>query len=257
MSSRSRLSLIDFATMKWRVFWYNFQWPDYVWALDGWIARASLVIPLLGYLIIFNDTVAGYITSFTVLGGPPPAWHVIDGSTRLKMMYLGLVALAAANALYFWRRPRLMKWGTSEESFIDNAMRGFKVGDFVRINSTIRERDALTQDGKYYTAEWDRFLSLADGERGGPNRDADFSGVHFEEAKARFGSLLRSMLTDYYFGVVTQHRAALVVCLVLAALGYLLLAIPALDLFLRVMSVVLGIGQTTQGAVLPVSAAVP
>lgn len=246
MPSKSKLLLTDIIAMKWRVFWYNFKWPDYVWALDGWIARASLGIPLLGYLIIFNDTVAGYLSSFDVLAGPPPAWHFIDGATRLKMMYLGLVSLAVANAVYFWRRPRLMKWGTSEESFIDNAMRGFKVGDFVRINSTIRDRSALTQDGKYYTAEWDQFLGLADGERGGSGREADFSGVHFEEAKARFGSLLRSMLTDYYFGAVIQHRVALVVCLVFAALGYLLLAIPAIDLFLRVMSVVLGIGQATQ-----------
>lgn len=242
--ARSRLGLFDFAIMKWRVFWYNFKWPDYVWALDGWIARASLGIPLLGYLIIFNDTVAGYLSSFDLLAGPPPAWHFIDGATRLKMMYLGLVALAAANAVYFWRRPRLMKWGTSADSFIDNAMRSFKVGDFVRIHSTISDRDALTQDGKYYTAEWEQFLGLADGERGGPNRQADFSGVHFEEAKARFGSLLRSMLADYYFGAVIQRRAALIICLAFAAIGYVLLAIPAIDLFLRVMSVVLGLNPS-------------
>lgn len=128
-------------------------------------------------------------------------------------------------------------------------MRGFKVGDFVRVNSTIRDRDALTQDGKSYTAEWDQFFDLADGERGGPGREADFSSVHYEEAKARFGSLLRSMLTDYYFGVVTQHRAALVVCLVLAAIGYLLLGIPAVDPFVRVMSAALGITPSRYRAV--------
>jgi len=224
---------------RWSSFWYNFAWPDYVRELDGWVARASLAIPLVGYLILFNDTIAGYLTSFDILAGPRPAWSLVDGPARLKALYLGLLALAAANALYRWRRPYLLRWGTSEQDYVSWAMENLTVGDFVRINSHIRSRAPFTQSGKYYSGEWDTFLAMADGERGGPNRPEDFRQVDFAGAKARFGSLLRGMLSEFYFEAVRERRISLIFCLAFARTGYTLLAIPAVDLFLRVLSVII------------------
>ena len=77
-------------------FLYNFAWPEYVGLFDGWVARCAVAVPLLGYAIIYNDTVASYF-EFTRLAGTSPSPFGLSPIMKLKLTYFGLVILGASN----------------------------------------------------------------------------------------------------------------------------------------------------------------
>ena len=71
-------------------FWYNFGWSDWVSYIDGWIPRLSLSVPLLGYLILFNDQV-GDALQFVHLTSAKVAEFGLTGSQRLRFIYFALL----------------------------------------------------------------------------------------------------------------------------------------------------------------------
>ncbi|ESQ09362.1 MAG TPA: hypothetical protein DIW77_05960 [Chromatiaceae bacterium] len=43
---------------KWQRVVYNYRWSDYVGYIDDWIPKIALSVPIVGYLILFNDRVS-------------------------------------------------------------------------------------------------------------------------------------------------------------------------------------------------------
>ena len=88
----------------WHGFAYNLRWSDYVWLLNGRITKLTIMIPLIGYLLLFNDLVAQHI-SFENSTHSDAQMFGLSATTRLRLLYVGLVLLGAANAAYFMFRP--------------------------------------------------------------------------------------------------------------------------------------------------------
>jgi hypothetical protein len=64
--------------------------------------RLTVLIPLVGYLIIFNSYVIHYLElAKELVGNPPPS----GASTRLLLIYFGLCALAAGSVIYAYMCP--------------------------------------------------------------------------------------------------------------------------------------------------------
>ena len=93
------LSLFDKLRTRWQVFQYNFQWPHYDWLLDGWLSRLAYGVPLVGYLVLFNDTISANL-QFESLAGQIYSPLGLSSGARLKFIYLGLVFLGLGNVLY-------------------------------------------------------------------------------------------------------------------------------------------------------------
>lgn len=91
----------------------------------------------------------------------------------------------------------------------------------------------MTLDGKYYDSEWDGFAEAARDPGEGTDR-VERNGS-WDEAQSRYGSLLRSILRETFFRGDTQRRLWLSICVVLSTVGYLLLAVPSIDLFVKVV----------------------
>lgn len=223
--------------LRWDIFTYNFAWPSYVAWIDGWIARCAIAIPLVGYLILFNDTVASHlkfdeITNFR-------SSLLIDTATRLRLIYFGLIFLGLSNALYRWRRPYLMRWGDSQAKYIEWSLQHATISTFIEMNSAIRnsEYDPLTTEGKYYTQQFQTFLDDAEGKIPEDSRlNRNFNQGHWTNSIGKHGSLLRSILIETYFRETRKRRICLITCLFLASIGYLCLAIPSMNLFVAVVN---------------------
>ena len=151
---------VDHWKMKWGIFAYNYCWSDYVFLLDGWIAKCAMAVPVIGYLILFNDSVSQHL-SFNKLASESVTWFGLSSVVRLKLIYFGLISLGTANILYRLRRPFVFKIGTSEFNYVENALKHFTVSAYIDINGTIRHEGHHTLHGKYYDAEYDAFLDLA------------------------------------------------------------------------------------------------
>ncbi len=235
------ISLTDRMKMRWYSFSYNFGWPEYMPLFDGWVARCAMAVPVVGYLILFNDSIAEHI-SFDRLAAETTSAFGLTASARLKLIYFGLLFLGIANILYRWRRPWVMRMANNQIDYVERGLKHFPIGTYVELHDMIRYRgrDAYTRHGKYYDNEWEDFVEAATGSRPGANiRDTSKRSGHWNEAKSKFENLLRSILTETFFREAYHTRRWwLVICLVFAAIGYLLLAIPSVDLLLKVLLVI-------------------
>ena len=229
---------LNYLRMKWQIFTYNFAWPKYVFLLNGWLAKCAMAVPFVGYLIIFNDTVSSHL-SFDRLANESASAFGLTSLARLKFLYLGMVSLGVANAFYYLRRPYVLRIGIDQVEYVDRALKNFTLENYISIHDEIRHSgyDPYTRHGKYYDSEYESFMNYA-----APSSDGGLAAMsqqfHWVDAKAKYETLLRSMLIENYFRNSIKNRVSLSISLVLAVLGYVLMAIPSADLFLKVMRVI-------------------
>ena len=223
---------------KWRVFQYNYSWPDYVWLLDGWIARSAMAIPVVGYLILFNDSVSEHL-KFENLAAENTSPSGLSSGARLKFIYLGLLFLGCANISYRLVRPTVMRLGINQYDYVEAGLKHFTFSSYLNMHDAIRHSGfgPHTIHGDYYDIEWDGFKAAALGPEAGASGDR--VEAHWVGAKSKYEGLLRSILIETYIRNVIKRRGLLSICIFLALVGYVFLTVPSADLFVKVMKVIL------------------
>lgn len=216
---------------RWNTFVYNYAWSDWVAYIDGWIPRFCFFIPIVGYLILFNDRIVGLMEFHTLTREASFDWG-LNTSIRLRCVYYALFFLGISNLIYRIRKPYAFRFGRNVADYTRTALEVFTLGDFINIHGTIRHEGHLTLDGKYYDSEWEGFLAAA--RNPGEGTEKVVRSGSWEDAKRAYGSLLRSMLRENFFRSDTRRRVWLSICVVLSTFGYTLLAIPSIDLFIKV-----------------------
>jgi hypothetical protein len=224
-------------SMKWTTFLYNFGWSDWVPFLNGWIAKCAMAVPVVGYLVLFNDGVARHLSFNDLASEEQLSVFALHASTRLKLIYFGLIFLGSANILYRWRRPYIFHIGTDQFDYVERALVHFTVETYIDIHSVIRHEGHHTPHGKYHDAEFDGFLDKATGRNS--RGVAPHAVSNWSEAKSKFEGLLRSILIENFHRNNIKRRFALTCCLLSALCGYALLLIPSADLFVKVIRVTL------------------
>lgn len=98
----------------------NIMWRNFV---PGWhilrnignlaAVRLTIFIPLVGYLVVFNNKVVEWLELTKEFVGVPPAIG-LTVSPRLLLIYFGLCAVAVGSAIYSMLCPQEIKhYGTS------------------------------------------------------------------------------------------------------------------------------------------------
>jgi hypothetical protein len=215
----------------WSDFSYNYRWSDYVKYIDGWIPKLALSVPIIGYLILFNDKMSELLI-FDEIANEDTLSFGLSGLQRLRILYFGLIFLGISNFIYHINKPRHFKLGTNLADYTKVCLEMLNLGDYSQMHHTIREEGHLTPNGKYYDSEWDGFEESATNTNEGTDqvlRDGDWEG-----AKRKYGGLLREILAENYFRYDIKQRFWLSLCLTLSTIGYALLLVPSLDLFIKV-----------------------
>jgi hypothetical protein len=222
----------------WQTFIYNYQWSDYVVYIDGWIPKLAFSVPILGYLILFNDKTSDFLI-FQQLANEHISSFGLSGVQRLRLLYFGLIFLGISNFIYRVRKPYQFKFGSNYMDYSRCCLEIFTLSNYNDIHHQIRREGHLTVRGKYYDSEWDGFLNRASNTDEGKNtvaRDGDW-----EAAKKKYGSLLLDMLYENFFRSDRGRRGWLTVCLLLSSFGYVCLLFPSFDLFIKVLLSMIGV----------------
>jgi len=213
-------------------FWYNFRWSDWIGFVDGWIPRFAFFVPLLGYLILFNDNITGLL-SFNELTN---SYNLLDGissSERLRLLYFGLIFLGLSNIIFRIKKPYIFRFGTNIREYTTNCLNTLSFESFQRMHMGIGEDGPYTQSGKYYDSEWEGFKEAALNE--GEGSDIVKRNGHWEDAKLKYGSLLRAILNEHFFKKDVARKGWLLFCVSISSFGYVLLIIPSFELFTKVI----------------------
>lgn len=222
--------------LRWGTLAYNYGWSDYVFFLDGWIAKCAMAVPIIGYLILFNDSVSQHL-SFNHLASEGAKSFGLSAGARLKFIYFGLIFLGSANIVYRLWRPFVLRVGTNQFEYVEKALEHFTASDYINIHGAVRQEGHHTLRGKYGDAEYDAFLTLATGERVDGQGRLVQSPSDWSRAKSQYEDLLRSMLLENFFRNDVKRRGYLTSALAFALVGYALLSVPSIDLFIKVLAV--------------------
>lgn len=219
--------MCDYLQIKWEVFAYNFKWADYIPLFDGWLPRCAIAVPVVGYLILFNDLMVSYLT-FDEITSDSTEFFIFSSIERLRFVYFGLILLGVSNILYRWRRPWVHKIGKSYDEFTRLGLEIFLLSDYEDFHDKIQTIGHCTPQGDYNNRDWDNFLQVA---TGGANEIQVLTRADFTRAKQQYESVLKSILYETFFRESVKRRRSLSICIFLAVVGYMLLAAPSADLF--------------------------
>jgi hypothetical protein len=85
-------------------------WADLRGIGNSNTVRASIIVPVIGYLIILNSTVADYLKLHGIewVHQPASVWDHL-WSLKLYLIYFGLMFLGVGAAIYQWKCPSFVK----------------------------------------------------------------------------------------------------------------------------------------------------
>jgi hypothetical protein len=81
-------------------------WTDLRGISNSTAAKSTILIPLIGYWIMFNESAVRWLQLARQLGGGDTGDHI---SPRLLWLYMALCAIGVATFIYAWRCPAEVK----------------------------------------------------------------------------------------------------------------------------------------------------
>lgn len=192
-------------------------WTDLRGISNTPAARAVILIPLIGYWIIFNDRIVSFsaLSHFLFHSTPAPEHF----PWRLFATYFGLCFVAVGSLLYQWRCPAQIKHYATATDYVGSVFPNISGIELGRVEEALRAGDKAAKAALAEIQQsWAPFPSPED--RTEVKRRQDYSARNYLQA---------------YFDFCNRSSPSIrKVAGACYAAGFFCLAIPSLDIFLRV-----------------------
>lgn len=192
-------------------------WTDLRGISNTPAARAVILIPLIGYWIIFNDRLVSLsaLSHFLFHSTPAPEHF----PWRLFATYFGLCFVAFGSLLYQWRCPAQIKYYATATDYVGSVFPNISGIELGRVEEALRAGDKAAKAAHGEIQESWAHVPLSE-ERAEAIRRDDHRARNFLQA---------------YFDLC--NRSSPVIRRLAGACytaGFFCLAIPSIDIFLRV-----------------------
>jgi hypothetical protein len=181
-------------------------------------ARVTLLLPLVGYLIIFNKNVADFLQLASQFAGANDTHFGI--APKLMLVYVGACAIALGQVLYGVFCPGEVKAYGHETPYVLDAMRVTKDFEYEKLEAALRKSEYRNE----YVRMRDRY------EREGTPIT--------EDQKAHINN---GVLHLYFRWLNNRWWAARWLTAACYLIGFVCLAIPSAGVFYRVMKIIFGV----------------
>jgi hypothetical protein len=200
------------------------------------LVRSTMFIPLLGYMIVFNDSLLPYLKltpdvlpSSSHTGSA--AGNVSDALNRLRFIYLGLCSLAAGSFLYHWLCPIEIANSHSKNEFVELER---ELSTPVSVE-TMRKKLSKLDVGIIQIHDMDEVLRTDTSEFIGGLLGAN-TKLAWLEWSNRNRSMITSLLTMQYDVANESLSFGRYFVSALFALGFALLLKPSVSIFLEILN---------------------
>jgi hypothetical protein len=196
--------------------------------------RVTVLIPLVGYLIIFNSYIVKYLELAKEIGGGPPVDNV-SVSSRLLLIYFGLCAVALGSVLYARFCPDEVKHFGTSAAYVGGD--GRSIGDFAL--EAIEARLRSSPLAKRYTEIRERFDLIRTDRQGRLSVDYSHDALR-EDLAALKTEAFNAILHLYFEHLDRSHPLVRALSSLLFTIGFVCLLVPSLQVFWRVLTLLLG-----------------
>lgn len=210
--------------MKSRIDWKFLRWETVKSVASNDFTRVVGLIPIAGYLILFNDEIAGML-SFDALAGVTGAERspfFLDGLTKLRLVFFGSLCMFCSFLTYRLFRPELLEAAKSDLEFSELVRQRYSVYDLAQIEERVHSESWVERTEAFWIVSGTQRAKkhVVSGYR------PDVRAFMFSEHGDYIGFLAR----EWWVGMMHTYRPARICALVLGVLGYAMLAFPTFDI---------------------------
>jgi len=192
-------------------------WSSLDAALTNYAVRAVYVLPIAGYVVLYSDYFQ-HLFRFTVLSR---SWGFLTFTSRSNLIYHGSLILLFAFGLFWLYCPRLLRYRRRRYQFVTEIV-------------TARERSTIL----HISSELTPYLESAQAVGGRTRAILGYltqRGEQLGSGAGEYEDIIPAMLSCYYNWQNFTRPYLRTAIFALTAIGYVLVGLPALDLFFRVL----------------------
>lgn len=203
--------------------WKILRWDSVKGIANNDFTRVVSLIPIAGYLILFNDEIMG-LASFNTLAGVgegDASPFVLQGLTKLRLVFFGSLLVFCSYATYRVFRPDVLETSNNDLEFSNQVGQRYSVYELAEIEKQVHSESWAKRTEAFWVV------------LGKPrSRTPLVSGYRPDVRDHMFsdhGDYISFLAREYWVGMMHTHRLARVSSVVLGIVGYLLLAFPTVD----------------------------
>ena len=215
-------------------------WARLCMALDTRASQVLVAIPIVGYILIFNDQISSFFEFDRITNGGTLIFSTLE---RLRLLYFGLIILGGATLWLRLRCPTEILENPSKSDFVREKLSELSVYEIARIYNDLEVRFSygLFDDVPFDKKSLDVFIIFASDRAitpssGGPiSMEQLWSNLskirNTEEAKVKCDEFLKHLLeAKHDYENYSSRREVFVLALFGAFSGFLIL-LPSIDVF--------------------------
>ncbi|OWV40369.1 hypothetical protein [Mameliella alba] len=210
--------------MKSRTDWQVVRWETVKAVANNDFTRVVGLIPIAGYLILFNDEIAGML-SFDALagvGGTERSPFLLDGLPKLRLVFFGSLFVFGSFVTYRVFRPEVLEAAKSDLEFSEIVRQRYSVYELAQIEERVHSESWVERTEAFWTVLGKRRPKkpVVSGYR--PDVRAEMFSKH--------GDYIGFLAREWWVGMMHTYKPARIISLVFGFLGYFMLAVPTMDI---------------------------
>ncbi|MBO6624607.1 MAG: hypothetical protein JJ938_06995 [Roseicyclus sp.] len=204
--------------------WKGIRWDAVKGIANNDFTRVVALIPIAGYLILFNDEIAG-IASFDALAGvgeDDRSPFLLDGLTKLRLVFFGSLLVLCSFLIYRLFRPEVLEATKNDLEFSELVRQRYSVHELAQMEERVHSESWTERTEAFWMVLGKRRQKkpVVSGYR--PDVRAQMFSKH--------GDYIGFLAREWWDGMMHTHRPARISALVFGVGGYAFLAIPTLDI---------------------------
>lgn len=210
--------------MKQSMDWKIVRWNFVKGIANNDFTRVVGLIPVAGYLILFNDEIAR-LASFDALAGvgeDEVSPFLLSGLAKLRLVFLGSLLVLCSFLTYRVFRPEELEVSNNDLEFSELVRQRYSVHELAEMEKHVHSESWTERTSGFWVILGKRRSKkpMVSGYR--PDARAHMFSKH--------GDYIGFLAREWWVGMMHTYRVARVSSAVLGILGYLLLAIPTVDI---------------------------
>ena len=209
--------------MKLSTDWKCVRWESVKGVANNDFTRVVALIPVAGYLILFNDEVAGMV-SFDTLAGvrdSDQSPFLLDGLTKIRLVFFGSLFVLFSFLIYRLFRPGVLETSKNDLEFSEVVRQHYSVFELARIEDRVHTESWIERTAAFWEVLGKRRSKkpVVSGYR--PDVRVQMFSKH--------GDYISLLAREWWDGMMHTYRPARICSLAFGVGGYTMLAIPTLD----------------------------
>ena len=210
--------------MKFHSDWKYAQWGFVEKIANNDLARIVGLVPLVGYLILFNDEIAG-IASFSIIAGVDDdnvSPFFLTSLAKMRLVFFGSIFVLFANLIFRALRPQVLERSKGDIEFS------------IRVRDSYSVHELASMEEQVFSDDWKPrssfFWMVQDQIRTKKLVVSGFRPDARSQMFSKHGDYIHFLAREWWVGMMHTNRVARLASMILGITGYILLAVPTFDI---------------------------